>query len=54
VMPRVTVNLYAKNVFNKLGFLSGGLAPADPASPARVTITEPRTIGIEIRAHFKQ
>jgi iron complex outermembrane receptor protein len=53
-MPLVTFNLYAKNVFNKLGFLSGGLSAADPALPARITLTQPRTIGLEIKVHLKQ
>jgi iron complex outermembrane receptor protein len=52
--PHYIVSLYAKNVFNRLGFLSGGVAAADPALPARITLTEPRTIGLEIKARFKE
>jgi iron complex outermembrane receptor protein len=53
-LPNVTVSLYAKNVFNKLGFISAGLSASDPTLPALVTLTQPRTVGLEIKAHFKQ
>jgi iron complex outermembrane receptor protein len=54
VTPYFNIGLYAKNLFNRLGFVSGNLSASDPSLPAQVTIAQPRTIGVEIKAHFKQ
>jgi iron complex outermembrane receptor protein len=45
----VNVALFLKNVFNKLGEVAAGApGPDDAGSPARVTITQPRTVGMMV------
>jgi outer membrane receptor protein involved in Fe transport len=49
-----SVNLFARNLFNRLGFVSANVSTSDPTLPAQVTLTQPRTIGVELKARFKQ
>jgi iron complex outermembrane recepter protein len=53
-LSQYTVNFFAKNVFNRLGFVSAGISTSDPTLPAMVTLTQPRTVGLEFKARFKQ
>jgi outer membrane receptor protein involved in Fe transport len=54
VTSHFTVGIFAKNVFNKLGEISTDMSAiaSNPNSPARVTLTQPRTIGLELNATF--
>jgi hypothetical protein len=45
----VNLALFLKNVFNRLGEVAAsGPIPDSPSSPSRVTITQPRTLGLMV------
>jgi hypothetical protein len=53
-MAGFSANVYARNVFNKLGEISADTSaiPSNPNAAARITLAEPRTVGLELKANF--
>lgn len=52
---KFAIGLFVKNLFDKVGEVSADLSAVagNPNAPARVTLTQPRTIGAELTLHFQ-